>query len=158
MFSRTQPKPSTGGRQSTSAGGFVHARRTSASWAFIVSALLGTAAFEPNSALAAKREGQPTIARYSVALIDIVPDRSATGASLLRLQARSLGAIAGCLRVELIRQPPPSANHFILLTVWRNAASRDRYLESSVSSAIRTQLQPLVASPVDDRGYARMAL
>ena len=150
--------PSTGGNRPTRIVGIFDFVRKAPPLLFAAGALFGAAALaRPAGISASAPRTMLETTPYSIALIDILPNRSNAGAWLLRRQARELGSVTGCLRVELIRQAPPLANHFALLTMWRDVASRDHYLEGPGSRAFRTRLQPLAASPIDDRLYGKVA-
>ncbi len=94
---------------------------------------------------------------YEIALYDAQPDRTAAAADLLARYAGALHDAPGCLRVELLRQPAPTSNHFALLTVWQDTTRRDRNDSSPPALAFRASFQPLAASPVDERDYAKAA-
>ena len=93
---------------------------------------------------------------FSITLIDINPDHADAGAALLRRYGGMLRSTPGCERTDLVRQPPPAANHFALVTVWRSAADRDRHLAGEAEHVFRAALQPIAASPVDDRTYSEV--
>ncbi|WP_375382418.1 TIM barrel protein [uncultured Sphingomonas sp.] len=94
---------------------------------------------------------------HSIAMIDLHAAPAEQGSALLARHAALLTDVTGCERAEIIRQAPPMANHFALLTTWRSEEDRDRHLTGDESGRFRCSLQPLLASPVDERIYRKMS-
>lgn len=90
---------------------------------------------------------------YEIELLDSRPDRAADAFALLSRYA--VRTAAGCQRVDLVRQSPPSANHFAIVVEWRDVDDRNRDASSAAALTFRASFQPLAASPVDERLYAR---
>ena len=101
--------------------------------------------------VAALRAPQTSI--HSIVMVDLLPAQAEQGGALLARYAALIAEVAGCDRSELIHQPPPMANHFALLLIWRSEADRDRDLSGDEAGRFRAALQPLLASPVDERLY-----
>jgi len=91
--------------------------------------------------------------QYSVAMVDVLPSEAERGAALLTRYADETRAEPGLVRLDLVRQPEPLANHFALLAVWRSASDRSAHLEHGFVRRFRENLHPLLASPLDDRVY-----
>jgi len=90
---------------------------------------------------------------YSIALVDVLPSEAERGAALLTRYADETRAEPGLVRLDLVRQPEPLANHFALLAVRRSASDRSAHLEHGFVRRFREDLHPLLASPLDDRVY-----
>ncbi len=90
---------------------------------------------------------------YAVAIVDLYPDKAAPGLSLLQGYAASAATLPGCLDARLIREQPPLLNHFILLTTWRSEVDREADERDPATRRFHNELQPLTASPVDERLY-----
>lgn len=90
---------------------------------------------------------------YAVALVDILPSEGERGAAVLSRYVAETRAEQGLVRLDLVRQPAPLADHFALLAVWRSPSDRQAHLEHAFARRFREELHPLVASPVDDRIY-----
>ena len=95
----------------------------------------------------------PGQAVYAVAIVDLFPDQAAAGSGLLQRYAAAMGRRPGCLEARLMRQQAPLSNHFILLTIWRSGAEREVGQHDPSTRRFRDALQPLTASPVDERLY-----
>ncbi len=102
----------------------------------------------------ASRASQASI--HSVAMIDLHGAQADQGSALLARYAALLADLPGCDRSDLIRQSPPMANHFALLTRWRSEDDRSAHLSSHEAGGFRAALQPLLASPIDERLYREM--
>ena len=95
----------------------------------------------------------PAQAVYAVAIVDLYPDKAATGAGVLQGYAAAAARRPGCLEARLIREQAPLSNHFVLLTTWRSEAEREADQRDPATRRFRDALQPLTASPVDERLY-----
>ena len=95
----------------------------------------------------------PAQAVYAVAIIDLYPDKAAAGSSLLQGYAAVTARRPDCLEARLIREQTPLSNHFVLLTTWRSEAEREADQRDPATRRFRDALQPLTASPVDERLY-----
>ena len=96
----------------------------------------------------------PARAIYDVAIVDLYPDKAAAGLGLLQGYAAAAARRPGCLEARLIREQAPLSNHLILLTSWRSEAEREADQRDPATRRFRDALQPLTASPVDERLYA----
>ena len=94
---------------------------------------------------------------YEINLFDARPESACQAAYLLSRYAATTRASPGCLRLDLVRQPPPAANHLAVVVKWHGAADHDRQLSSAAALAFRTYFQPLAANPVDERLNTRTA-
>lgn len=94
---------------------------------------------------------------HAIAMIDLHATQAEQGSALLARHAALLSDLPGCERAEIMRQWPPMANHFALLTIWRSEEDRNRHLADDAAGRFRCSLQPLLASPVDERLYREMS-
>nr|WP_321983268.1 antibiotic biosynthesis monooxygenase [uncultured Lichenicoccus sp.] len=99
-------------------------------------------------------QAAPAQGVYAGAIIDLYPDKAAAGSALLHGYAAATERRPGFLEARLIRGQAPLSNHFILLTNWRSKAEREAAQSDPVIRRFRDALQPLAASPVDERLYA----
>lgn len=93
---------------------------------------------------------------YAVTLIDIQPDRIAPGAELLTRYLQALRSTKGCVPSELVQQPAPSINHVALITIWGTPPIVIGMSQATLPNAFVMPLQPITASPLDDRLYRRL--
>ena len=100
--------------------------------------------------------GTPQGSVHSTAMIDLHAAQAGQGSALLAHHVTLLADVPGCGRAELIRQAPPMANDFALVTIWRSEEDRNGHLAGDEAGQFRCSLQPLLASPVDERLYREM--
>ncbi len=112
----------------------------------------------PAALVAAPRSGaaRTTGSVVVIALIDVLPAQAAEGADLLRRYLRDVRGCGGFLDARLLRQPDPTANHFAMVTSWADDGAWDAHIASDVARRFRLALQPVAASPIDQRIYANM--
>jgi len=90
---------------------------------------------------------------HVIVLADMIPDHAEAAASLLAAHAGGARVAPGCLAFDLVRQAPPTANHFAIVQVWDTIAAQRAYAASEIARRLRTALLPLSASPFDERLY-----
>ena len=117
-----------------------------------LAALIGAAlALSNTTALA---DPPPTQAPVTtVDLIDLFPERAADGLRLLDGYVAQTQAGPGRPTVRLFRQEAPALNHFVLLSTWKDRAALEAQGHTAAALRFRQALQPLLASPVDERTY-----
>ena len=93
----------------------------------------------------------------SVALVDVLPNRTKAALPLLRRYAADTRRQPGCIAFRLVEQLPSMTNHFAMLGTWRSDDDRKTYEGTSGVVTFRNALQPLTASPVDERIYVDVA-
>ena len=98
-------------------------------------------------------QARPAQAVYTVTIVDLYPDKAAAGAGLLQGYAAAAARRPGCVEARLMREQGPLSNHFILLTTWLSEAERVADQRDPATRRFRDALQPLTASPVDERLY-----
>ncbi len=93
----------------------------------------------------------------SVALIDVLPNRTKEALPLLRRYAANARRQPGCTAFELVEELPSMTNHFAMLGTWRSDDDRKSYEGTNDALTFRNALQPFTASPVDERIYMDVA-
>lgn len=89
----------------------------------------------------------------SVVLVDIVPTRASDSKTLLIRYVQQTRKEPGCKRLELLEQSGHSSNHWALIAVWQSSEFKEAHLARGFTREFREHLQPLLASPLDDRSY-----
>ncbi len=85
-----------------------------------------------------------------VAFVDIDPRQADLVLALLRAYGDASRRALGARRFEVLRELA-RPNHFTLLETWDNEATRQAYGVSDATKQFRARLQPLLASPFDER-------
>ena len=110
----------------------------------IVCGLVSTTPAQTSSPQSAATEVQV------VTYVDLEPVQATIGYSLLVKQIRSEARNAGC-RVARLIQEQGRPNHFMVVETWRRAVDLDARNDSESYRRFRSGLQPLLASPLDER-------
>ncbi len=85
-----------------------------------------------------------------VAFVDVDPKQAEQVLALLRAYGDASRPAAGTRRFEVLRELA-RPNHFTLLEAWDNEAARQAHEVSEATRQFRARLQPLLASPFDER-------
>ena len=85
-----------------------------------------------------------------VTYVDLKPAQATSGYSLLVKQTRLEARDAGC-RVARLIQEQGRPNHYMVVETWRRAVALDARNDSESYRRFRSELQPLLASPLDER-------
>ncbi len=85
-----------------------------------------------------------------VAFVDVDPKQADQVLGLLRAYGDASRRAPGARRFEVLRELA-RPNHFTLLETWDNEAARQAREVSEATRQFRTRLQPLLASPFDER-------
>ena len=85
-----------------------------------------------------------------VTYIDLEPTQAGSASSLLVKQVQEEQRNAGCITVALIEENG-RPNHFVLIERWRTASDLNTVRNSVTYKQFRINLQPSLASPLDDR-------
>ena len=93
----------------------------------------------------------------SVALVDVLPNRTKEALPLLRRYAADTRRQPGCIAFDLVEELPSMTNHFVMLGTWRSDDDRKSYEGTNDALTFRNALQPFTASPVDERIYRDVA-
>ena len=102
--------------------------------------------------LAAQEPTAPTsnIAIQVVTYLDLLPAQAERGRVLLVRQAQAQQALPGCMSAKLW-QEQGRPNHWMFVETWSDPAALDTYHATGAYLRFRTDLQPTVASPFDER-------
>jgi quinol monooxygenase YgiN len=92
---------------------------------------------------------------YVVTHVDLTPNYTADGTSLLQKFASDSRKDKGVVRFELL-QDLSRKNHFSIVEVWANQAAFDAHLEADHSKQFREKLQPMLGSPFDERLHSNL--
>ena len=87
---------------------------------------------------------------YVVAFVDVDPRQADRALAMLRAYGDACRHAPGAWRFEVLRELART-NHFTLLEAWDSDAARQEHEMSEVTNQFRTRLQPLLASPFDER-------
>ncbi len=85
-----------------------------------------------------------------VIYVDLDPAQASHGLSLLETEAEAETHSTGCLRAILIRESG-RPNHLMLIETWRSSRNLDLLKHSERYKHFRDALQPMLASPLDER-------
>ncbi len=85
-----------------------------------------------------------------LALVDVDPKQADQALAMLRAYADACRHAPGARRFEVLRELVRT-NHFTLLEAWDSEAARQEHEVSELTKQFRTRLQPLLASPFDER-------
>ncbi len=85
-----------------------------------------------------------------VAFVDIDPKQADEVLALLRVYGDASRRAPGVRRFEVLRELA-RPNHFTLLETWDSEAARQAHEVSEATKQFRARLQPLLASPFDER-------
>ncbi len=87
---------------------------------------------------------------YVVGYMDLDPTRSADGTTLLAEEALAAKRVPGCVEILLVKEQG-RPNHFIFIEIWRSATEWNAFRGGAQYKHLRDQLQPMFASPYDER-------
>jgi quinol monooxygenase YgiN len=104
------------------------------------------------SALNVAAAGSTDAAAATSAVRAAVTDKAV---ALLRGWAAACSKETGCERFDVL-QDVARPNHFSLYEQWRDRAAFDIHEASDTSRGVRDQLQPILASPFDERLHHRV--
>jgi quinol monooxygenase YgiN len=87
---------------------------------------------------------------YVVVHVDSAPPDAATATKMLQQYAADARKEKGAVRIELYVQIS-RPNHYSLVEVWENQQAYDAHEASAQTKLFREHIQPLLASPFDER-------
>jgi quinol monooxygenase YgiN len=108
-------------------------------------------------AQAARAEEASDAAVYVVAYIEVMPPSTGEAITLLRQYREASRKDAGNARLEVLQQHG-RPDHFVLVEVWRDQAAFEAHGKATHAMQWRDKLQPLRASPYDDRLHKGLAI
>lgn len=82
--------------------------------------------------------------------VDVMPNFTAAGRSLLKEFAVAARNDPGVVRVEVLEELG-RPNHSTLVEIWKNRRAYDDHLAADHTRTFRTKLQPMLGSPFDER-------
>ena len=111
--------------------------------------LLAGAAFCDGSALRPARAASPF---YVIINVDVLPDHAAEGRNALEEEGDLSRRDPGYVSWQLL-QRTDRENHLAIVEAWSSGADFDRHVQSEHARSARRTLQPLLASPFDERFF-----
>ena len=90
---------------------------------------------------------------YVVINVDLVPDHAAEGKAVLVEEGRLSRHDAGFICWQLLQRRDRD-NHLAIVEAWSSDADFDRHVETDHARSARQKLQPILASPFDERTFA----
>jgi quinol monooxygenase YgiN len=96
----------------------------------------------------ARAQNDPTI--HMVTYIDVAPAAKDQAAALLRPLAEASRKDAGNLVFQILQRTAP-AHQFVIVATWKDQQSLDAHSAAAHSKQFRSQVDPLLIAPIDDR-------
>ena len=115
----------------------------------------GTSAVAAVALLMGLAYSAPVCADQPVSIIiniDVLPDRVADGKTILQQEGQLSRRDAGFITWQLL-QRTDHENHFAIVESWLSMTDFDRHVASDHARSTRGTLQPLLASPFDERMF-----
>jgi quinol monooxygenase YgiN len=111
-------------------------------------AILALALVPLMAAQTARAQNDPTI--HMVTYIDVAPAAKDQAAALLRPLAEATRKDAGNLLYQILQRAAP-AHQFVIVATWKDQQSLDAHDGAAHSKQFRSQIDPLLIAPIDDR-------
>ena len=111
--------------------------------------LLLAAAAASSLVIGAARGAMPV---YVVINVDVAPDHAAEGRAVLVEEGRLSRDDAGFLSWKLLQRRDRD-NHLTIVEAWSSDADFDRHVVTDHARSARQKLQPILASPFDERTF-----
>ena len=99
----------------------------------------------------------PDTPLYAIVHVDIEPAAVKTALPLLQSYARQAERDPAVLHIDVLQQDA-GKNHFTLVEVLRSPAAYDTFVEEPYVKDLRTNLQPFLGSPFDERLHQAVAV
>jgi quinol monooxygenase YgiN len=87
---------------------------------------------------------------YVVTYVDVMPDKVADGATLLKQYRDASRKEDGSARVEVL-QEIGRQNRFAVIEVWKDKAARDAHAGAASTAQFHDKLKPIANAPYDER-------
>lgn len=87
---------------------------------------------------------------FAVTYIEVVPSATEQAIGLLRAQAQASRGESGNSRYQIL-QRTGRPNHFAIIDAWDTQQARDASVAAAHTRTFRSQLEPLLYSPYDER-------
>lgn len=94
---------------------------------------------------------------YTVTYVEVGPASAASGGAAIRQYGEASRRADGSLRVELL-QRVDRPHHFAILAVWKDAQAVEAHRAGAAARELREKLQPLLASPNDERVHHALSV
>jgi quinol monooxygenase YgiN len=111
-------------------------------------AVLALALVPLMAAQPAHAQNDPTI--HMVSYIDVAPAAKDQAAALLRPLAEASRKDAGNLLFQILQRTAP-AHQFVIVATWKDQQALDAHNAAAHSKQFRSQVEPLLIAPIDDR-------
>jgi len=112
-------------------------------YAILALALVPLVAAQP-----ARAQSDPT--NHMVTYIDVAPAAKDRAAALLRPLAEASRKDAGNLLFQILQRTAP-AHQFVIVATWKDQQALDAHDAAAHSKQFRSQIDPLLIAPIDDR-------
>lgn len=125
----------------------------------IVASLAALATLAMSSVADAALAAEPTHPAsplYAVVLVDITPDDAGKALPYLQAYVKAAEKDPAVLSIALLRRIG-TTNHFTLQETFRSAAAYDKFVGEPYVRQMRVDLQPMLASPFDERFSERLS-
>src|SRR5215510_11561473 len=96
----------------------------------------------------ARAQNDPTI--HMISYIDVAPAAKDQAAALLRPLAEASRKDAGNMLFQILQRTAP-AHQFVILATWKDQQALDAHSAAAHSKQFRSQTEPLLIGPIDDR-------
>jgi quinol monooxygenase YgiN len=94
---------------------------------------------------------------YIVSYVEVVPTATDQALVLFKQFAEASRKEEGSVRFEVLQRTAPS-HHFAVLETWKDAKAQEAHAAAAATKAFRDNLQPLLASPYDERPHGNLAV
>jgi len=94
---------------------------------------------------------------YVVSYVEVVPTATDQALALLKPFAEAARKEDGSVRFEVLQRTAPT-HHFAILEAWKDAKAQEAHAAAAATKAMREKLQPLLASPYDERPHVALAV
>jgi len=112
-------------------------------YAVLALALMPLVAAQP-----ARAQNDPTI--HMVTYIDVAPTAKDQAAALLKPLAEASRKDTGNLLFQILQRTAP-AHQFVIVATWKDQQALDAHDTAAHSKQFRSQVDPLLIAPIDDR-------
>ena len=112
-------------------------------YAVLALALMPLVAAQP-----ARAQSDPTI--HMVTYIDVAPAAKEQAAALLKPLAEASRKDTGNLLFQILQRTAP-AHQFVIVATWKDQQALDAHDTAAHSKQFRSQVDPLLIAPIDDR-------
>jgi len=112
-------------------------------YAVLALALMPLVAAQP-----ARAQNDPTI--HMVTYIDVAPTAKDQAAALLKPLAEASRKDTGNLLFQILQRTAP-AHQFVIVATWKDQQALDAHGAAAHSKQFRSQVDPLLIAPIDDR-------